>query len=328
MIKSILHPHSSYRVILFFTLLSINSCKENLKLQNEIDKIQFQVKVERFDKLFMSSNKEKFLDYKSDFPFLFPKHIPDSVLYERIKDPVQKLIKKSVDSVFFDFNSIEDNLVNLFKHIKYYNPSLRKPRLITVFSDVDYRNRVIVTDTVVLIGIDNYLGSEHPFYQGFFKYIRKNLKKDQIVMDLADAYATKMISQTVRNTFLDKLIYEGKKMYLKDLWLPNSLDHTKIGYTVDELNWANDNEFYIWQYFIENKLLYNTDPKLHERFIAKAPFSRFNLELDNESPSSLGVYIGWKIIRSYVDNNNVSLINMLQTDSQSIFKNAKFKPRK
>ena len=173
MIKSILHSHNSYRVILFFTLLTINSCKENLTLEKEIDKIQFEVKVERFDKLFMNSNKEKFLEYKVDFPFLFPKHIPDSVLFQRTKDPVQKLIKKSVDSVFFDFNSIEDNLVNLFKHIKYYNPFLRKPRLITVFSDVDYRNKVIVTDTIVLIGIDNYLGSEHPFYQGFFKYIRK-----------------------------------------------------------------------------------------------------------------------------------------------------------
>ena len=55
---------------------------------------------------------------------------------------------------------------------------------------------------------------------------------------------------------------------------------------------------------------------------------KFNLELDNESPPSLGIYIGWKIIRSYLDNNNISLINMLQADSQSIFKNAKFKPRK
>ena len=71
MIKSILHPHNSYRVILFFTLLSINSCKENLTLEKEIDKIQFEVKVERFDKFFMNSNKEKFLEYKVDFPFLF-----------------------------------------------------------------------------------------------------------------------------------------------------------------------------------------------------------------------------------------------------------------
>ena len=53
MIKSILHPHNSYRVILFFTLLSINSCKENLTLEKEIDKIQFEVKVERFDKFFI-----------------------------------------------------------------------------------------------------------------------------------------------------------------------------------------------------------------------------------------------------------------------------------
>ena len=123
---------------------------------------------------------------------------------------------------FLDFSSIEDDLSSLYKHIKYYNPSLKKPRLITVFSDVDYRNKVIVTDTIVLIGIDNYLGSKHVFYTSFYKHIRKNLNKNQIVVDLADKYASKMINQPVREIFLDELIYQGKKMYLKDLWLPKS----------------------------------------------------------------------------------------------------------
>ena len=229
---------------------------------------------------------------------------------------------------FFDFSSIENDLSSLYKHIKYYNPSLKKPRLITVFSDVDYRNKVIVTDTIVLIGIDNYLGSKHVFYRSFYQYIRKNLNKNQIVVDLADKYASKMINQPVREIFLDELIYQGKKMYLKDLWLPKSEEHSKIGYTADELNWAEDNEFYIWQYFVENEILYDNNSKLYDRFIARGPFSRFNLELDSESPSSLGIYIGWKIVKSFMKNNDIKLANMLQSDSQYIFKNAKFKPKK
>ena len=323
----ILSVRYSYSLVLL-AFIGVSSCNQNSELEKEINRLNFNVNVERFDKLFMESNEDEFYSYKKDFPFLFPNNIPDSILLQRKDDSIQKLIKSSVDSVFLDFSSIEDDLSSLYKHIKYYNPSLKKPRLITVFSDVDYRNKVIVTDTIVLIGIDNYLGSEHVFYTSFYKHIRKNLNKNQIVVDLADKYASKMINQPVREIFLDELIYQGKKMYLKDLWLPKSEEYSRIGYTADELNWAEDNEFYIWQYFIENEILYDNNSKLYDRFIARGPFSRFNLQLDSESPSSLGIYIGWKIVKSFMKNNDIKLVDMLQSDSQYIFKNAKFKPKK
>ena len=190
----------------------------------------------------------------------------------------------------------------------------------------DYRNILILTDSILIIGIDNFLGADHPFYEGFYKYVKKNLKKDQIVMDLADTYAARWINEPKRNTFLAELIYQGKKLYLKDLWVPSAEDSTKIGYTKGELQWAQDNTFYIWQYFVENELLYSTDPKLLSRFIAMAPFSRFNLGLDSESPGGIGRYIGWKIVKSYVNNNDNSLIQLLQMDAQTIFNKSKYKP--
>jgi uncharacterized protein YjaZ len=74
--------------------------------------------------------------------------------------------------------------------------------------------------------------------------------------------------------------------------------------------------------------LYSTDDKLVGRFIAQAPFSRFNLELDSESPGAIGQYIGWQIVRSYMENNPTSLLQMLQMDAQTIFNKAKYKPKK
>ena len=129
-------------------------------------------------------------------------------------------------------------------------------------------------------------------------------------------------------TFLDEMIYFGKQLYLKDLWIPFKSNSEKIGYSVSEYEWSEDNEFYIWQYFVENELLYQTDRKLLGRFIVAAPFSRFNLELDSESPGRLGQYIGWQIVKSYMNNNSTSVLEMLQMDPQEIFNNAKFKPKK
>ena len=310
-----------------FLFISVFSCDRKSALQKEIQAITMEVSVERFDQVFMKIKAENLAYLKIPYPFLFPNQTPDSVFIKRTQDPIQKLIQASVDSVFVNFESTELDLRSLYKHIKYYNPSLKKPRLITVYSDIDYRNKVIVTDSIVLICIDNYLGATHEFYDGFYSYIKKNMKKDQIVMDLADNYAARWINSPRRNTFLEELVYQGKKLYLKDLWVPSAEDHIKIGYTEDEFQWAEDNEFYIWQYFIENELLYSNELKLLTRFINPGPFSRFNLELDSESPGSIGRYMGWKIIRSYVKNNDTPLLQMLQMDAQSIFNKAKFKPK-
>jgi hypothetical protein len=52
--------------------------------------------------------------------------------------------------------------------------------------------------------------------------------------------------------------------------------------------------------FIENKLLYDTNPK--SAFYERSPFSKFYLEIDNESPGKL-VLAGWQIVRSYAENH-------------------------
>ena len=124
------------------------------------------------------------------------------------------------------------------------------------------------------------------------------------------------------------MIYFGKLLYFKDAVLPNKTDTEKIGYTQLELDWSRANESEIWRNFVENELLYSTNAKLPGRFINPAPFSKFYLELDNESPGRIGQYIGWQIVRAYMKNNDVSLSKMLITNADDIFKQSKFKPRK
>jgi uncharacterized protein YjaZ len=117
-------------------------------------------------------------------------------------------------------------------------------------------------------------------------------------------------------------------LYLKDTWLPTTPDNEKIGYAPKELDWVKANEEQIWRYFVERELIFNTDSQLQSRFLNPAPFSKFNLELDNESPAMVGQYIGWQIIRQYMDKNEVSLQEMLETDSETIFNKANYKPKK
>jgi len=324
-------PFQFYHVlktIVFLVVICVFSCQNSSRIETEISKIDLDLNIERFDQLFATSGPSELPALKQNYPFLFSKRYADSVWVKRMSDPIQQLQNKAVDSVFENFSSTESEIFNFYQHLKYYNKALKTPRLITVLSDVDYRNKVVITDSIVLIALDTYLGADHEFYTSFYDYIKQNLDKNQIVSDLATAYAERLIYQPKRSTFLEEMIYFGKQLYLKDLLIPFKEDNEKIGYLPSQFEWAEDNEFYIWQYFVEKELLYQTDRKLLARFIIPAPFSRFNLELDSESPGRLGQYIGWKIVSSYMENNTTPLLEMLQMEAIDIFNNAKFKPKK
>lgn len=304
------------------------SCKTDSKLEQDISKIDIDVTVERFDQLFAKVTPEGLPELKKAYPFMFSKRYNDSVWIARINDTLQRQLSNQVNMVHGDFETTTTEINGLFQHLKYYFKGFKSPRIITVISDVDFRNKVIVTDSIALIAIDTYLGKDHFFYYDIYEYIKQNLKPSQIVPDLAVQYAQQHISQSRRKTLLDEMIYFGKILYFKDVMLPSISDQEKMGYTKAQLDWAQDNESNIWRHFVEKELLFNTDSKLASRFINPAPFSKFNLELDSESPGRLGQYIGWQIVRAYVENNEASLQDILSMNAEDIFNNSKFKPRK
>ncbi|RLD29849.1 MAG: gliding motility lipoprotein GldB, partial [Bacteroidetes bacterium] len=198
----------------------------------------------------------------------------------------------------------------------------------TATSDIDYKNKVLVADSILILELDTYLGSDHPFYGGISKYITKNMKPSMVATDVAAAYSRTFIEVPKQRMLLAQMIFFGKELYLKDLWLPSATDAEKIGYTEAEWRWAQENEEYIWRFLIEKELLYSTDARLPSRFINPAPFSKFNLEIDNESPGMIGRYVGWKIVRAYMKNNDVNLQQLMRQHPEDLFKNSKYKPKK
>lgn len=313
---------------LLVLLFVFNACKESNQIEKEISKVEVDFKVERFDLEFAKASSEDLPQLKADYPFLFSERIHDSIWIGRINDSLQQELSHEVEKTFVNFDDVEEDIELLFQHLKYYDKLFNVPRIITVTSDVDYRNKTIVTDTIVLISLDTYLGTDHHFYEGIQRFLTSNMKRSQIVSDLAAEYSENYIFQNKPKTLLDDMIYFGKQLYFKDKMIPFKSDAEKIGYSQEQLQWAEANESEIWRYFIERELLFSTDNSLAGRFIADAPFSKFYLELDSESPDKIGQYLGWQIVKSYMKNNDVPFMDMLQMDADEIFNNSKFKPRK
>ena len=318
---SISLPNYTKKILMILFFFVWVSCDKKVSLKDN------KIEVVRFEKLFYNSDSDDLNQIKNKYPFFFPDFYPDSVWINRLQDPIQLEIFNEItiqyDSVIF----LETGLFKFFKRHKEFDNKFITPKVITVNSDIDYRNKVILADSLLLIGLDNYLGPNHKFYDGIPEYIKEDSTIPSIFSDVAEKFALVNIPRIEYYTFLDKIIYHGKILYYKDFSLDIE-DRNKIGYSKAKMKWAEENEYFVWTYFIENNILFNPDNNLESRFINDSPFSRFYLEIDNESSEMIGKYIGWQIVKSYMKNNETSLKNMLNKSPIDIYNNSKYKPQK
>ncbi|RMA57683.1 gliding motility lipoprotein GldB [Ulvibacter antarcticus] len=316
-----------YYLYLFISVLFLN-CSNKDQLEETIAAIPMEFEILRFDKEFAAAKPSDLQDLKLKYPVFFPKQFNDTIWEQKMTDTLQVELNQEVARQFPSEEKMEQEILSLFQHIKYYFPEFRPPTVVTTTSDVDYQNKVIVADSLMVIALDTYLGSDHKFYGGIKKYIAQNMKESQLGPDIASAYAKQLIARPQKRTLLTQMIFYGKELYLKDLWLPETSDAEKIGYTEEQLKWAQENETYMWRYFVEKEILYSTSATLPGQFIIPAPFSKFYLEIDNESPGMVGRFLGWQIVRSYMENTNTSISQLMMKDTDQLFNESKYKPAK
>lgn len=316
------------KIIFIITLiLFITSCDKKSKVKKEVEAIPVALKVERFDKLFFETAPNDLGKLKKEFPFFFPSGTGDSIWLEKMQNPLWRELYGEVQKKYSNFEPVQKELETLFKHIKYNFPKTKTPKVITVISEMDYNNKAIYADSLLIISLELYLGKEHKFYQ-FPKYLKQNFEQKQIMPDVVSSFSINKIASVTDKTLLSQMIYFGKQLYLKDLLLQDYSDADKMGYTPAQIVWCEENESYMWRYLLENEMLYSDDSKLGNRFINPAPFSKFYLEIDNESPGRVGAWIGWQIVRSYVKNNDVPIEKLLKMNAKEIFEKSKYKPKK
>lgn len=308
-------------------LCSFFSCGHSNHPSVDVTNIEVDFNVKRFEQDFYQASEQTLPQVKAEYPYFFPENVTDSIAISKIRSQEEQELFLETQKVFEDFSTTHKELEKLFKHVKYYNPKFSSPDVVTMITNIDYESRVIYADSLLLLSLDAYLGKDHPFYVDFPEYIRQNNQKNHLIVDVAKIFVDIKMPPKSHRRFVDKIIAEGKKMYLLDAYLPEVSNLEKIGYSAEKMEWAMANEEQVWVYFIENKLLYSTDTQLSYRFIKDAPFSKFYTAQDNLSPGRIGVWIGWQIVRSFMEKNDVSLQELLKMNEEELFRKSKYKPR-
>lgn len=328
-------------ITLVFILL-LFSC-ENNKLNIDVSKVNVEIELKRFDQDLFQYGAEidstEINDLKKNYNIFLADFTRNIInigdirtpqtrfhLNSFINDRYIKEIKLKSDELYNNFNPFKKELNNVFKHYKHYFPKKNIPEIITFISGYNY---AVVTDENYLgIGLDMFLGANHDAYAklGLPKYKSDFMTPNYLVSGAILGWVSTEFELNNSNAdLLTEMIHQGKLLYLMDALMPNTPSTIKISYTQEQLNWCNDNEEEMWFYFIDNDLLYTKKTSDIIKFMGEAPFIQ---GFPEGSPGRVGHWIGWQIVKEYMDKNPDITVKQLMntTNAQEILTKSKYKP--
>ncbi|MCD4746228.1 MAG: hypothetical protein K8R58_08005 [Bacteroidales bacterium] len=325
-------------ILFVFILFSCNFNNEK-RFDIDVSDINIEdIQIKRYGKALFEIDTENFKNelqlLQNDYIFFLNSDINDTLnliqIYEYISDPVLIKIANDCNNKYAELSDIEKQLTYSLKHYKYYFPEKKIPAIFTYISGFDYNYPVQYYDSILIIALDMYLGRDYEPYKqlGLPAYKTYRMQKDFIINDCMKELAESSInSGNVGKTLLDQMINEGKKLFFLDAMQAETHDTIKIGYTSEQLKWNEENEANIWAFLIENNLLYSSDYQMISKLITDAPFTSF---FSRESPARIGNWIGWQIVRDYMNNcKEITLKELMnEYDAQKILTKSKYKPKR
>ena len=319
-------------ILLFIWIFSIINKPEKVELKfSRFEKELFSI---NSDNVIKKSNRwhQEFDSFNEVFA---AKIMQISTLDDRYCDALlaftnDKDMRESYDSTaleFLDLSDLESDLELAFGYFSDAFPSYPIPKITTFFGGFNFG--VVTYDDNIAIGLENFLGKYSKYYQylGDPQYMRYQKQKRFISSNVMEAWFNEYFYNYLSGKdFLSMVIYKGKMMYFLDQMLPELVLQDKFRFTDKQMAWTVKNEASIWEYFIEEDLLFSKKESEYRSFINYAPFAK---GMPKEAPARVAYFIGYRIVSEYMNNNIIDIEELMYlTNSREFLQHSNYKPNK
>ena len=228
-------------------------------------------------------------------------------------------------TLFANVDSLQETLNMGFSRLHFLYPEWEIPTLYLFVSG--FNSSVMYYEDIMGVGVDMYLGSEYPYYnQVVYDYQKQTMRKACVACDGLSMYLAYNIPYNSKhNRLLEQMIFRGKQLFLLAQLLPNEPVWEVIGYSKEQWDWCEQYEQAIWNRIMQKRDLFKTESNVLSSYMNDGPFTA---EVTQDSPGRLGVWVGWRIVDSYMRNNkDVTLREMMnENDAQKILEQSYYKP--
>jgi hypothetical protein len=322
-------------LLLFGLIACQNDKQEDQTTVAEIaPKIMVKVQLERLDSsLFATQNATSLQLFFKQNAFLLKTYFPENQFGKspKVEKTLGGLLQSKDLRAFhqqstslYNFKEIETQFSEAFSSIKAQYPNFTPPKVCTMFSGF-MGNDLYVSDTLIVIGLDYFAGKKARFRPQVYDYQLRKYEPSYVVPQVLVLLSAKYNETNLKDeSLLAEMIYYGKSYEFVSQLLPTLPDSLVIGYSQEQLDETENAQDLVWGHFIDEQLLYKTDHFTKAKYVGEAPSTP---AVGPKCPGSIGRWVGWKIVRKYIENNPATTIPTLMknTEVQKILEGSKYR---
>jgi len=230
-----------------------------------------------------------------------------------LTDPNWRELQELIDIQYPNLNNQAAELENALKRYAVLFQEMELPQ-ITGFNS-GYNVGIFPDDKNIGIGLEWYLGNDIEFLNRLPPDLFPRYKRDKMMPEFMTINALKgwllYKYQDFENgdNLLNRMAYSGKVNYIAAALMENTSDRIVLNYTTEQIKWCERQEYEIWKFFLEKELLFSNEGMAIDKMMNDGPFTP---GMPPESPGGVGNYIGYQMVKSYMEKNkNVTLVDLI-----------------
>jgi hypothetical protein len=334
--------------LIILMLFVILSCKNESKEDINLDGLDGQFQLIRFDKEIFAIDTNKFstsfLDFKNKYPALSEIYLRNIIQVDSIEEMgfmrgfiTNSTVKKLVDTtnlILPNLDLFKKEMESHLKHIKYYFKGYESPKVYTVISEYSIQQFIFddAGHTGIGVGLDMFLGGSYPYKNidptnpSFSDYLVRSYDQRHMSSKVLNLIIDDLLANEYSTSpkLIDKIINNGKRLYLKEKLAPDMKRDVLFELKSEQVKWMEENELEIWSFLLDNNLLYETTPMKVNRYVNPAPTSP---NMPAEAPGGAANYIGYMIVKSACKKIDWKEV-MKMDNGQQLLEQSNYKPKR
>ena len=218
-----------------------------------------------------------------------------------------------------DIATQEQKTIEAFKRLKFHFPTFSPP------TNVIYINKLFseiqVGDSVLSIGLENYIGPSHDLLKNIpndqlHQWQKERMEPAFIARDMVLKWIQVNLFEAIDENLVRHIIQAGKILYVLKAAFPNNSDAFVLRYSDEQFAVALENEEHFWNYLVKENLLFQNNIREKNNFLNEGPHT---IGLPEKVPDRMGQFLGFQMVKNYIKKHKaLSLSELISLNYKEI----------
>lgn len=205
----------------------------------------------------------------------------------------------------------EQNITTAFKYFRHHFGDAKLPENIFYLNKLF--SHVSCSESNIAVGLESYISPQSAVIESvpnseLYQWQRDRMNIDYLERDVLLSWIQVKLFNEIDGKLAEHIIQAGKILYVLNACFPQADNAYILRYSEDQYDWAIKNEVAVWNYLVEQQLLFKVDMRSRTNFLNEAPKT---VGLAEDAPDRMGQFLGYRIVKGYMNKNKALSLSEL-----------------